>query len=718
MNRRRGRYGRTTVAVAALLLSGCWAVLGPGAGSASAVATWTSSFPGPYEVAESYLNGVSCTSSTACTAVGALSPYSGGGHFETPLVQRWNGTGWTQQTTPALSYSGELDSVSCKGSTFCMAVGFDADTDFVPVRAVAEVWNGATWTGVSPDSSARLSSVSCTSSTACTAVGNFDAGGVAAFRWNGTTWATQSVVTSSSYFLQGVSCVGSSLCVAVGRPGLIERWNGTSWHVVSQPKGGSAYLTGVSCTATTSCVAVGSKPGSTSSARLTLVEHWNGTAWTAKASPNPAGSTQAALESVSCTSDTACDAVGTNEGTNFLDPHKTIAEHWNGTSWTLKTTPNHPHVKINELHAVSCTNECVAVGQWANDSVKPRVFAERETAGTWALPAAAPPRRKVPSLLGSVSCTSSAFCVAIGNDRIECGIAGCGSTPLIERWTGARWIAVEPKFAWLEGVSCSSSSACTAVGFTYDSGKHERLAVRRWNGTSWVTQSISSAYEGELAAVSCTSSTSCTAVGFFLGSDAKARPLVMRWNGSSWARVSAPYPNPRSYLNSVSCTSTTACTAVGSYSGAGGAVNAFVERWNGTVWVQQATPLPADDSALYSVSCTSSTACTAVGSHLSHSLPLAMSWNGTSWVIRTTPTLAGNNELRGVSCTSSTACVAVGTAASSPLTERWNGSTWTIEPAGPADAALYAVSCVSGSVCTAVGSSAGPGGDFGLVNRD
>ena len=66
----------------------------------------------------------------------------------------------------------------------------------------------------------------------------------------------------------------------------------------------------------------------------TLVERWNGTSWSIVTSPNPSGATFAVLSGVSCPSTTSCYAVGESA----LD--KTLVEHWNGTSWSIVASPN------------------------------------------------------------------------------------------------------------------------------------------------------------------------------------------------------------------------------------------------------------------------------------------------------------------------------------------------------------------------------------------
>jgi len=73
--------------------------------------------------------------------------------------------------------------------------------------------------------------------------------------------------------------------------------------------------------------------------------------------------------------------------------------------------------------------------------------------------------------------------------------------------------------AWLEGVSCTSSSSCTAIG-GFVKTVYLPLA-ESWNGTKWTVQeppAPSGAKESSLSGVSCTSSSACTAVGNFKNS--------------------------------------------------------------------------------------------------------------------------------------------------------------------------------------------------------
>ena len=87
------------------------------------------------------------------------------------------------------------------------------------------------------------------------------------------------------------------------------------------------------------------------------------------------------------------------------------------------------------------------------------------------------------------------------------------------------------------------------------------------------------------------------------------------------------------------------------------------------------------------MSCTSATNCMAVGDYTDQAVDadttVAEQWNGTTWTVLTTPSPATFSTLGSVSCPSAGHCIAVGgssataTGAVSPLTEVWNGTTWT-----------------------------------------
>jgi hypothetical protein len=89
--------------------------------------------------------------------------------------------------------------------------------------------------------------------------------------------------------LAAVSCVGAADCTAVSSSGdVIEHWNGTTWSSsLAQTRPGTSdfILTSISCTGASNCMAVGSYVKK-SSDQVNLAEHWNGTEWSIVRTPN------------------------------------------------------------------------------------------------------------------------------------------------------------------------------------------------------------------------------------------------------------------------------------------------------------------------------------------------------------------------------------------------------------------------------------------------
>jgi hypothetical protein len=328
-------------------------------------------------------------------------------------------------------------------------------------------------------------------------------------------WSVQTTPSpTGAHSMVGVSCASASACTAVGTSfgtassGFAETWNGSAWSLqsIAEPSG-SSRLSGVSCTSANACTAVGEH--TSGGKTLTLAERWNGTAWSIQETPNPTGATFSGFQRVFCSSATACTAVGY---TGSESSYQTLAERWNGTSWSIQEIP-HP--------------------------------------------------------------------------------------------TGA-------ERSLLNGVSCTSATACTAAGWARVSGVFETLA-ENWNGTAWSIQETpnpTGATQSFLSGLSCTSANECTATGEY-STKSGTMTLAERWNGTNWSIQETPNPTTNSKLDGVSCTSAKACTAVGEDSGRG-----LAESWNGTTWSVQSTPDPDEKfDFLFGVSCTSSSACTAVGGY-------------------------------------------------------------------------------------------------------
>ena len=219
-------------------------------------------------------------------------------------------------------------------------------------------------------------------------------------------------------------------------------------------------------------------------------------------------------------------AVGTSlDGTNW----QTQAQKWNGTNWTLLTTPDTSGTQDNELTGVSCT--------------------------------------------------SATFCLAVG-------AAGPTSqrVTLAQKWNGTSWTmrtSPDPGTATngLSAVSCPTTTFCMAVGFTADTASPEQTLIVKWNGSGLA--SVTSANKGNdaLDAVSCTSSTFCMAAGYYSVTEFD-QTLAQKWNGTRWTLVTSPDKGTgNNELNGISCASTAFCMGAGDYRTAASLDRTLIEKW-------------------------------------------------------------------------------------------------------------------------------------------
>jgi len=681
---------------------------------------------------------VSCTAPAVCEAVGT---YINGSGAEVPLAEAWNGMVWTVQTTPSPSDATDsyLSGVSCTAAAACEAVGYYS-TKRGSVT-LAEAWNGVGWsiqTTPSPTGTNQryLSGVSCTAANACEAVGHYlSISGpelTLAEAWNGLAWTVQTTPSptgSARSVLSGVSCTAANACEAVGdynssgTPRTVaEAWNGLAWSIQTTPNPSGAtgsFLSGVSCTAANACEAVGDYRNAE---RATLAEAWNGVTWSIQTTPNPSGSARSDLYGVSCTASNACEAVGDYRDSGTA---RTLAEAWNGLTWSLQATPNRSGATGSSLSGVSCTaaNACEAVGHYVSGAGEDTPSAEVWNGMTWNDQTISNPTGSARSVLLGVSCTAANACEAVGRYFISSG----AEVPFAEAWNGLTWsLQTTPNPSGstqsvLVGVSCAAANACEAIGFSYTNSGTVPLA-EAWNGTAWTVQATpdpSGATGSYLSGVSCTAAIACEAVGYYYNGSGTLTTLAEAWNGSAWSIQTTPDPSgaTESYLTGVSCTAAIACEAVGFYYHGPGPDATLAEVWDGTAWSMQTIPTPsgATYSYLYGVSCTAAIACEAVGINdtSSGTVASAEGWNGSAWSIQTTPNPSGvtNSALSGVSCTAANACEAVGTNSTSSATvtsaEVWNGTAWSTQttpnPSGATYSSLFGVSCTAANACEAVG---------------
>jgi hypothetical protein len=524
---------------------------------------------------------------------------------------------------------------------------------------------------------------------------------------------TPAPAATGTWDFNTVSCTSPTVCMAVGNLSsgtgelLAESSSKAGWTIRSIPQPGSgSSLSGISCTSASACIAVGETPAGAGT--VPLAERWNGASWHIQAIKKPAGATASLLSGVSCTSPTRCTAVGDySKGPDTVP----LAERWNGSSWRIQSAKRPSGLKSSELASVSCTSptRCTAVGD-GQKGARIEAVAELWNGSAWSVQKVPDLSGAAPSQLDGISCTSPAACTAVGP-----GIA--------ERWDGKSWslqklAGTGGSSAELNAVSCTRAGPCYAVGGFFDEGILQSV-VEFWNGRRWVVQNapISTSYDSSaFGGVSCTTATNCTAVGSYHDPVDGERTLVedfaLRWQDQSPLPFSGVVATG---LNAVSCASPQNCMAVGITETAT-AFESFSLTWDGGTWTSHTMPKPKV-SSVGAVSCPAADACTAVGDILQQGIlvPLAEDWNGFAWAIQSTPNRPGalRSFLVSVSCASRSACTAVGFAANhagtqSTLAERWDGKNWKIQhtpdPAGKSLIQFNGVSCASAKACVAVGS--------------
>jgi hypothetical protein len=357
---------------------------------------------------------------------------------------------WVIAQVPQPPGGGGFEGVSCATVKWCLAVGYrNAGPGQEPDGTLAERWNGTAWT-IQPTPNpagfddGQFSRVSCTSAIFCMAVGfahsSPDTYRTLAEAWNGTAWTIEPTPTpGAGGHLDSVSCTSSTNCIAGGLTSLgqlAEQWNGSAWTVMPLTELSAADLGGISCTLATSCTAVGIQlvSGPRSSAWRTLAEHWDGSTWTIQTTPNPGGN-QDTLDAVSCVSTTSCVSVGSDNpgGQNQY----AFSASWNGTTWAARKAPYRTGTNGDYLTGITCftgTN-CIAAGftQTGSATSGYATLVDHWNGSSWTTrPSPVIPAGEAFFEVNSSSCASVNVCAAVG------GYGGPGglNTAFIMQTTG------------------------------------------------------------------------------------------------------------------------------------------------------------------------------------------------------------------------------------------------------------------------------------------
>jgi hypothetical protein len=357
------------------------------------------------------LNGVACLDVSVCMAAGTYTSPAG---VDQPVIEKWTQRGgWKLSRLPSLpagTSTATLTSIACSGREFCIAIGsyLAAGASYPDDTPFGFVWRGARWSLTAlPEPAgaegALISGLSCATPTSCLAVGYFfttPATGLVE-QWNGGTWTD-----FAGPDMDAVSCVAATGCTGVGRvvsagpdateSVVVAHWGGTSWIPVATLASGdladdSYGWLQISCVGV-KCMVAG---GVTDDLADVFPAAWDGvgSSWSATPTPSLGGGYGSGdryyFDGISCAGRARCTAVGNIYAASSADGYVNLAERWNGSVWTVQTTPpDRPAVAGSSLLVgVSCADgrNCLAVGI-GNDAAGHEAiesFGDRWTPGGW-----------------------------------------------------------------------------------------------------------------------------------------------------------------------------------------------------------------------------------------------------------------------------------------------------------------------------------------------
>ena len=264
----------------------------------------------------------------------------------------------------------------------------------------------------------------------------------------------------------------------------------------------------------------------------TLTEHWDGRSWTTVPSADVGAGDDGFNEVVQSS---PSDAWSLGYSTVDFNRFATLAEHWDGSSWSVVTTPN-PGADSNVL-----------VG-------------------------------------GAAASPSDVWAVGFS-------LAGSRYSTLVEHWDGASWTAIASpnpgtQSSVLIGATASSASDAWAVGYSV-SGTTSRTLLEHWDGSTWsvVSSPNPTGNQAILTSVAAASG-GAWAVGYSTWGSTY-RTLAEHWDGAAWSIVPSLDPSSSfAAFRGVGMDQGGAAWAVGSYTGPAGNYRVLAERWDGTSWSQ------------------------------------------------------------------------------------------------------------------------------------
>ena len=358
------------------------------------------------------------------------------------------------------------------------------------------------------------------------------------------------------------------------------------WTIVpAPPTGQNAVLEGVTAPSDGNAWAVGySNAAPNGLGAKMVIDHWNGAAWSQVTAPAITGSADLLAVNSSGTNDAW--AVGYSRVQRYqISP---LAVQWNGTSWSINTSIRSALPGNTVLYGVTDISPTDAYAYGNNSTLASGELAQWNGSTWSQVTYPLPTSTGFDTTLNAISADGANDVWIIGSYLIQVGPTTLRWETFSDHWNGSTWTVVPmPKtpgsdnlFTYqVQSMDVISPANIWMVGGSGDNaspygGTPSNTLIEHYNGSAWsVVSSPNTGTADSLDGVTATSATNVTAVGYSTPSGGGAQTLTMTWNGTSWAIVPSPNAGNPSVLTSVSTAPGDAIVQAVGYDGTSGSWN-------------------------------------------------------------------------------------------------------------------------------------------------
>ncbi|HET9919698.1 MAG TPA: zf-HC2 domain-containing protein [Ktedonobacteraceae bacterium] len=340
------------------------------------------------------LQGVAAFSANDAWAVGSTASSSTVPAKSTQtLIEHWNGKQWSVVPSPNSSMDqNTLVSIIARSPNDIWAIGTAFSSPSETPQPLVEHWNGKQWSILNTGKLALRPNVNpqinILTGIAFIAPDNIWTVGTSddehrtttlIEHWNGKQWSiipspnpgvsrnelrSITAITPNDIWAAGLSAYGNSATLAQT---LVEHWNGSRWSIVPTPPIGSSdnYLNAISAISASDIWTIGvSSNDEFSAAGQPLIEHWNGSQWNIVKSPTLQNSFLGTVMALSA-HDVWATGTSFQNGNPATGTGHALLLHWDGSQWSLVTTPDAgsgTEATLTTLSLIPGSNSIWAVG--------------------------------------------------------------------------------------------------------------------------------------------------------------------------------------------------------------------------------------------------------------------------------------------------------------------------------------------------------------------